>query len=261
MNPIRIAVLVLGVAAAGGAVMLALSPKPQAPAPVAAAAPPPVAAPVDQILVATHELQLGKLVSADDLGWQTWPKASITAFMIQHDDKVVAELTGSIARVNFYAGEPIRRESLIKGATAGFLSAVLPSGMRAVAITIDAQGSTSAGGFVLPNDRVDVIRTVKGSGTAMAESYNSETLLTNVKVLAIGQNIQDKNGAPTQVGSTATLELDPVQAETVILAQRTGQLSLALRSMQDAAQTGHVAIADGKTTVIRYGIETDAGTH
>ncbi len=119
--------------------------------------------------------------------------------------------------------------------------------------TIDAQGTTSAGGFVLPNDRVDVIRTVKGSGTAMAESYNSETLLTNVKVLAIGQNIQEKNGAPTQVGSTATLELDPVQAETVILAQRTGQLSLALRSMQDAAQTGHVAIADGKTTVIRYG--------
>lgn len=262
MNPIRIAVLVLGVAAAGGAVMLAMSPKPQAPTPVAAmpAPVPPPPAPVDQIMVASHDLPLGRVLSADDIGWQSWPEQSLAPFMIHRDNKAASDVVGAIVRGSFYAGEPLRAERLIKGANSGFLSAVLPSGMRAVAITIDAQGSTSAGGFVLPNDRVDVIRTVRGGGNAGAESYTSETLLTNVKVLAIGQNVQDKNGTPTQVGTTATLELDPVQTETVILAQRSGQLSLALRSMQDAGQTGAVNLAEGRTTVIRYGIEADAGS-
>ena len=261
MNPIRIAVLVLGVAAAGGAVMLAMSPKPQAPQPVAVdtvlvPAPPPA----DQIMVAAHDLPLGKVLGADDIAWQSWPKEALASYMIRRDDKPASEVTGAIVRGSFSAGEPLRAERLIKGAGSGFLSAVLPSGMRAVAITIDAQGSTSAGGFVLPNDRVDVIRTVRGSGNAGAETYLSQTLLTNVKVLAIGQNLQDKAGAPTQVGTTATLELDPVQTETVILAQRTGQLSLALRSLQDAGQVGAVNEAEGKTTVIRYGIEADAAT-
>lgn len=259
MNPIRIAVLVLGVAAAGGAVMLAMAPKPQAPAPVAAVpAPAPPPALVDQIMVAARDLPLGRVITADDIAWQSWPEQALAPFMI-HRDKAGADVVGAIVRGSFYAGEPLRPERLIKGANSGFLSAVLPSGMRAVAITIDAQGSTSAGGFVLPNDRVDVIRTVRGGGNAGVESYVSETLLSNVKVLAIGQNVQDKNGTPTQVGNTATLELDPVQTETVILAQRSGQLSLALRSMQDAGQTVGVDLNGGKTTVIRYGIEADAG--
>jgi pilus assembly protein CpaB len=258
MNVIRIAVLVLGVAAAGGAVLLALSPKPQPPAPVptTSVAPPPTAQVLDQILVAAHDLPIGKVLKSEDVTWQSWPKDSIASFMIQKDDKVIADIDGSIARGEFYEGEPIRRERLIKSA-GGFLSAILPSGMRAVAISIDAQGSTSAGGFVLPNDRVDVIRTVKAPGNA-SDAYLSETILNNVKVLAIGQNAADKNGGPNQVGSTATLELDPVQAETIVLAQRTGQLSLALRSVQDAAHVSVAGQAGEKTSVIRYGVETDA---
>lgn len=261
MNPIRIAVLVLAVAAAGGAVVVAMNQKQPAPVQVTAAAPAPTS--TDEILVAAKELPLGKVITPDDMAWQPWPKDAVAAFMIKRDDKVVADLTGSIVRSDFYLGEPIRRERLIKGANSGFLSAVLPSGKRAVAINIDTAGSTSAGGFVLPNDRVDVVRTIKPNAVgAAATDFITDTLLTNIRVLAIGQNVQDKNGQTVVVGSTATLELDPLQAETVILAQRTGQLSLTLRSMLDASQNSAVThMADGKTTIIRYGVETDGSPH
>jgi pilus assembly protein CpaB len=188
--------------------------------------------------------------------------------MIKRADepKVVDDIRGSIARGSFYQGEPIHREKLIKGANSGFMSAILPAGMRAVAINIDSQGSTSAGGFILPNDRVDVVRTYTDTSHAApgsnANAFVSETLLRNVRVLAIGQNVQDKNGQPVVVGTTATLELDPVQAETVILAQRVGQLSLTLRSMQDANQQAMNPgpKEDKDVTVVRFGFASDGLT-
>ena len=139
--------------------------------------------------------------------------------------------------------------------------------MRAVAINTDSQGATSAGGFILPNDRVDVVRTfhddtTKGMPGANANTFISETILHNVRVLAIGQNVQDKNGQPVVVGSTATLELDPVQAETIILAQRIGQLSLTLRSIQDVnKEADPVQKADRGLTVVRFGYAADGAVH
>ncbi|MDB5569666.1 MAG: cpaB, partial [Hyphomicrobiales bacterium] len=162
---------------------------------------------------------------------------------------------GAIARGGFIQGEPIRREKLVKGPNAGFLSALLPAGSRAVAINIDASGGSSAGGFILPNDRVDVVRT-----STAADGMESETILTNMRVLAIGQNIEEKNGERVVAGSNATLEADPVQAETLILAQRTGQISLVLRSMMDASGRPKADVAAppdadrGSVTVIRYGV-------
>jgi pilus assembly protein CpaB len=163
--------------------------------------------------------------------------------------------------MSFFKGEPIRREKLVKGPNSGFMSAILPSGMRAVAINIDTQGSTSAGGFVLPNDRVDVLRTVRDDEAAksgVADAFVTEILLSNIRVLAIGQNVQEKNGERVVIGSNATLEVDPRQAETLILAQRVGQLSLALRSLLDASRTAETATPDQQTdntlTIVRYGI-------
>ena len=118
---------------------------------------------------------------------------------------------------------------------------MLPSGMRAVAINIDPSGGATAGGFILPNDRVDVIRVYRDEEQTKAlgvEVNTAQTILTNVRVLAIGQTVQEKGGEKTVVGANATLELDPAQAELIVLAQRTagaGNLHLTLRSMLDAA--------------------------
>jgi pilus assembly protein CpaB len=125
--------------------------------------------------------------------------------------------------------------------------------MRAVAISIDNRGATSAGGFILPNDRVDVIRTVQG---VEGVPPTSETILTNIRVLAIGQTIQERNGEKVITGETATLELNPPQAELVILAQKVGQLSLALRSLEDVNETG-TPKREGPNAlqVIRFGVQ------
>ncbi|MGH6935691.1 MAG: Flp pilus assembly protein CpaB, partial [Methylocella sp.] len=153
----------------------------------------------------------------------------------------VEELQGSLVRSNFAAGEPLRPDRLVKGPRSGFLAAALSKGSRAVAINIDTQGSSTAGGFILPNDRVDVIRIFHDEDTAhkgAGSSFVSQTILTNVRVLAIGQNFQEKNGERVITGANATLELTPAQAETIILEQRVGQLSLVLRSMNDANTAG-----------------------
>ena len=257
MKKSRIIALFLALAAAAGAFVLASSPKAPSSVPVVAEAPP---APTDDVLVAAKDLPLGTLVDENTLSWQHWPKDSIPAGMIRKSEtpKAFDDIKGSIAKANIYQGEPIRREKLVKG-QGGLMSATLPSGMRAVAINIDSSGATTAGGFIFPNDRVDVIKTYHDeSKSSSGDKYVSETLLRNVLVRAIGPNIQDKNGQPVVVGSTATLELDPVQAEIVVLAQRTGQLSLTLRSLLDAQKTDGAAPQLSKSmTVVRFGSATE----
>lgn len=253
MKKSRLLVLALAIAAAGGAFVMANAPKP---AVVEAQAPPPV--PTDEVLTASHDLPIGTVVADADIGWQAWPKAALAAGMLVRaaDPTAADTLKGSIVRIAFFAGEPIHREKLIKGS--GFMSALLPSGRRAVAINIDSGGSTTAGGFILPNDRVDVVHTYqdqsKAAAGAQAAPVISETLLHNIRVLAIGQNVQDKNGQAVVVGSNATLELEPAQAETIILAQRVGQLSLTLRSVLDQDKdTADTEKVDKSMTVVRYG--------
>ena len=262
MKTARLGVLAVALAAGGGAMYLVGgSPKAPQPVEIAAPAPPPQIA-TEEVLVAKRELPMGTLVNEQDIGWVTWPRDALGSGMIVRKEApgVVEDLKGSVSRMNFFQGEPIRREKLVKGPSSGFMSAILPSGMRAVAINIDTQGSTSAGGFILPNDKVDVIRTFRDDEAAkagVADAFATEVLLANVRVLAIGQNVQEKNGERVVVGSNATLEVDPRQAEVLILAQRVGQLSLALRSLLDASRTKEPAMADqpdNSLTIVRYGI-------
>ncbi len=177
----------------------------------------------------------------------------------------LVDYKGALVRNSLAAGEPIYPERLIKAGTASFMSAILPSGMRAVAINIDQQGSQTAGGFILPNDHVDVIHTYKDEEAAKAGVPNpmvSETILHNIKVLAIGQNIQEHNNERVVVGSNATLELTPQQVETIVLAQRVGQLSLALRSMTDNKAAAGSDTSDTQkpaaVTIVRFGVPIQA---
>src|SRR5581483_1352078 len=235
-------ILVLGVAlAAGGAAAFLVSgddeKKAEAPAPAPVAQLPTV-----DVLIAKGDIPMGTAVSTANFAWQAWPAASTGDSYITKKDRPNAteELNGSITRAPFTAGEPIREAKLIKAnGAAGYMAAILPSGMRAVSTEISPE--TGAGGFILPNDRVDVILSRRPQGDNRSSSTGnvptSETVLTNVRVLAIDQTVEEKNGQRVVVGKTATLELSPRQAETLAQSKQNGTLSLALRSLLDANQT------------------------
>ena len=230
MNTARIVVLAIAIGAGGIAAYLA-SGSDDKPAP---------AQPVAQlqtvdILVAKSDIGLGQSVKPDDLQWQTWPAATASSSFISRASKAdaIKEITGSIARAPFIAGEPIREQKLVKADGSGFMAAILPAGHRAVSTEISPE--TGAGGFILPNDRVDVLLTKrdKSADGKGADVANSEIILTNVRVLAIDQAPKEKEGTSALVGRTVTLELKPEQTETLARARQSGTLSLALRSIAD----------------------------
>lgn len=260
MKTARIAVLGIAVAAGGAAAYL-FSGTPPPPATVTVVAAPTPVNTVD-ILVSAVELPMGQTIRPSDLRWQAWPADTPTGGYITKKQEAGAleDTTGAIVRQAFLPGEPIRREKLIKTDGSGFMSAILPPGMRAVAISIDTRGATSAGGFILPNDRVDLIRTYRDEEASRASGtdvHNSETILNNIRILAIGQTVQERNGEKVVTGETATLELTPAQSELVTLGQKTGQISLALRSLADAGKVDDAPVEDrseNSLTVVRFGV-------
>ena len=193
--------IVLGVALAAGAAAYWLS---FSPAPPPAKETPPVAADTADVLVAKTDIGVGRSVAPENLAWQPWPVNAAGPLYIRRSERpnAIEDMQGYVARAPFIAGEPIREQKLVKANGSGFMSAILPAGMRAVSTEISAE--TGAGGFILPNDYVDVILTHEGN-----QSFVSETILRNVRVLAIDQTIQEKDGQKVVVGRTATLEYGP----------------------------------------------------
>ncbi|MEH2525172.1 MULTISPECIES: Flp pilus assembly protein CpaB [unclassified Bradyrhizobium] len=254
MNTARIVVLAIAIGAGGIAAYLA-SGSGDKPAP---------AQPVAQmqtvdILVAKSDIGLGQSVKSDDLQWQTWPASTASSNFISRASRAdaVKEITSSIARAPFIAGEPIREQKLVRADGSGFMAAILPAGFRAISTEISPE--TGAGGFILPNDRVDVILTkrVKNPDGSGPDISNSEIILSNVRVLAIDQAPKEKEGTSALVGKTVTLELKPDQAETLARSRQNGTLTLALRSIADvnAVEKPDEQFKRGENlNVIRYGV-------
>jgi pilus assembly protein CpaB len=220
--------------------------------------------PTVEVLVAKAEIGLGQSVKPDDLQWQTWPAASASNNFIRRGDQAEAikNISGSIARAPFIAGEPIREAKLVKANGSGFMAAILPTGMRAISTEISAE--TAAGGFILPNDRVDVLLTKreKNADTKTGvDIVRSEVILSNVRVLAIDQAPKEKEGQNAVLGKTVTLELKPEQAETLARSRQSGTLSLALRSiadinMVDAGTDDENPTRKGTSiNIVRYGVQ------
>jgi pilus assembly protein CpaB len=231
MKPARIIVLVIALAAGAIAAFLASRPEPeQAPQPVAQIE-------TVDVLVANNDIGVGTALSPQDVRWQTWPTAAANANFVRKTDRpdAIDQLAGSITRVSFSAGEPIREARLIKAKGSGYMAAILPEGMRAVAT--DVIPETSAGGFILPNDHVDVILTRRDKdaekATGVENVTSSDIIISNVRVLAIDQTVEEKSGQRVIVGKTATLELTPSQTETFTRAKQMGVVTLALRSIAD----------------------------
>jgi pilus assembly protein CpaB len=269
----RVTVLAVALVAGIIAAFLALKLTSAPPAPQEAS----LEAKVDtvQILVTTRDLPMGSTISSDAVQWQDWPRTAASGNFIlrsQNPDGI-NKVAGAMARSTYYAGEPISEAKLIR-TDRGFMSAILPAGERAVATKIAAD--TSAGGFILPNDRVDVIMTRQTPGTAdspggtAAPEFHTETILHNVRVLAIDQTIEDKNGQKVVVGQTATLELTPQQAEILSVAQEMSpRLTLALRSIADgepkagdpSGDAVHLlgGVRKGGITVVKNGVAREVG--
>jgi pilus assembly protein CpaB len=256
MNTARIVVLTIAVGAGGVAAYLASGSDEK-----------PQIQPVAQlqtvdVLVAKADIGLGHSLKPDDMQWQTWPASSASNTFIRRGERpdATTQVTGSIARAPFIAGEPIRDQKLVRADGSGFMAAILPTGMRAISTEISPE--TGAGGFILPNDRVDVIlsKREKSADRGGPDIVNSEIILTNVRVLAIDQAPKEKDGQNAVVGKTVTLELKPEQAETLARARQSGTLALALRSIADlniVEQTEDRAPKRGDSVnVVRYGVSS-----
>lgn len=259
MKAARIVVLSVALAAGGVAALLAgRSPK----APEVKTEPPKMAT-VD-VLVAKSDLPMGRAITPGDVKWEAWPATSAGPSFIRKEDrpKAIESLAGTVARAPFIAGEPIREAKLVNAKGSGFMAAILPTGMRAVSTQISPE--TGAGGFILPNDHVDVLltrRDKEAEKLSGAETHTSETILSNIRVLAIDQNVEEKNGQKVVVGKTATLELSPRQAETLMLAHQMGSLSLALRSITDASGDNQKVEDEPNKrrtgiNIVRFGVST-----
>jgi pilus assembly protein CpaB len=265
MNVARIVVLAIALSAGGVAAYLASGSDNNKSAP----AQPVANLQTVDVLVAKSDIGLGQTVSPDNLQWQSWPAGASSTNFIRRGDRpdATTQIAGSIARAPFIAGEPIREPKLVKANGSGFMAAILPSGMRAVSTEISPE--TGAGGFILPNDRVDVILSKREKNTAAAgspDAVKSEIILSNIRVLAIDQAPKEKDGQNNVVGKTVTLELKPEQAETLARARQTGTLSLALRSIADVNMAENNNETDpspkrGETVnVVRYGVQSSTTT-
>lgn len=252
MNTQRLIVLGIAFAAAGGAAFLARGMLGGG-TPHASATPETVA--MSQVLVAASKLQPGQALVPADVRWQKWPASSVDSSFITHAaaPNLQAALDGTVLRVPVAEGQPLTTNEIVHANATGYMAAMLSPGMRAVSMSITTE--SGAGGFILPNDRVDIIMTRKdNSGGVVAR-----TVLQNIRVLAVGQTVtQEKNQKTLADAKNATLELTPRQAEIVARAQAEGSLSLALRGLGDSA-TSAIAANGGSggdmgVNVIRYGV-------
>ena len=233
MKAAQIIVLGVAVTAAGGAGMIAMDLAEPPPVPVIAA---PVEEPeitTTRVLVAAQTLPVGMRIEPEMLQWKEWPLDAVAEGFVTEADEPAAidELSGATVRLVSFAGEPMQRAKLV-GANERYMSSVLEAGKRAMAIGIDV--ANGAGGFILPNDRVDVIAiTLPPSGDQQAAV--AQTVLTNVRVLAIDQTITESaEGGVTRLGNTATLEVTQREAELLAITRQTAaRVSLTLRSSAD----------------------------
>ncbi|MCA1490052.1 Flp pilus assembly protein CpaB [Sinorhizobium alkalisoli] len=237
MKPVRIIILAVAVGSAAMAGLLVMK--------LTRGRAPQIAAPVIEreptinVLVASKSLPVGARLGAESIRWMAWPKDNIAEGMITEENRPAAvdDLSGAVVRLPIFNGEPVRPEK-IADASNRIMSSLLPAGKRAVATEITV--ATGAGGFILPNDRVDVIMVRKSDGNGL---YLTETVLSNVRVLAIDQQVEVKeDGSKSVLGTTATLELTPEQSKVMTVAQQMAErISLALRSVADAQEPDTVA--------------------
>ena len=224
-----------------------------------------------KVLVAKTDLRVGTLLTPDELKWANWPESTINpAYFVEEIAPDAMEiLTGSVVRSAMYADEPVMPQKIVQKGETGFMAALLSPGKRAMTIEISPESASA--GFILPDDRVDIILTqlVEFVGEDLPPQLITKTIMENARVIAIDQTFGDVDGIPTLTGSTATMEVKQVQAELLANAARSGTLSLTLRSAADAgfnegeALANDLALSDiesgGRSVMIYRSTNAEAG--
>jgi pilus assembly protein CpaB len=228
---------------AGGTAMLVRSWLAQQRTVEAEAAPMPPPPTQKSVLVARSAIARGQILKPTDLAWQTWPDGGLDRAYIQKGAKTIEDIAGWVARDPLGPGEPITEGKVVAPGSRGFLAAVLRPGMRAVSVPVTATSGIS--GFVFPGDQVDILIThplqASGGKGEGVPHQASETVLHDVRVLAVDQKLDSKGGEAI-VAHTATLEVTPKQSEVIAVASEMGKLSLSLRSL--TTPPGEETVAD-----------------
>src|ERR1700737_842611 len=239
--------LFVAIVPAGGPAVLARSwLAAQRAAEIAEASPLALPTPAKSVLVARSGIQRGQILKPDDLIWQVWPEGALDKNYVLLGTRTPESFAGAVARNPVAGGEPITEAKIVAPGNRGFLAAVLKPGMRAISVPVTVTSGIS--GFIFPGDQVDLLITylvpVTGTPAAGGSSYEhkaSETVLHDVRVIAIDQRLETKAGEAL-VAHTATLEVTPKQSEIIALASEIGKLSLSLRSLvpgvSEVAATG-----------------------
>jgi pilus assembly protein CpaB len=282
MNPLRVMiVLVAAVSAIGLAVVMQKAMGGKAPPAAVVQAPAAIDKPMTQVLVAKRDLVIGERLTAADVTWQAWPSDAINAAFITNGaaapaptkttakaakavgdvaDGMIGGVTpekaieGAIVRDPILAGEPITPRKIVRGGEGGYLSVVLSPGKRAMAVPVTSE--TAVGGFLLPGDRVDVLQTREGQSGgegegAAAKTVVADTILQNVRVLALDQSTAAEKDAKTIVAATATLEVGPIEAEALARAKAAGPVTLILRAYTDLGGPSGLGVRSQESNVVR----------
>jgi pilus assembly protein CpaB len=261
MNTQRMLILGVAAVAAGAAALLArglMGGGTQ----TAKAAPPPPRLVTAEVLVAATNLQPGTALTAAQVRWQEWPKNAVDSSFITHEatPDLGHVIQGTVVRAPLVAGEPLATTKFVHADAAGVMAAMVTPGMRAMSTSITTDND--AGGFILPNDRVDVM--VTGSITGDKNHSVAITFMRDVRVLAVDQTYSQDKDQKTLLAKTVTLEVTPLQAQLLATAQAKGPISLALRALGDsgAQKTDKAETAsDGSdmgVRIIGYGLPRGA---
>jgi pilus assembly protein CpaB len=195
------------------------------------------------ILVASRDLPTGSFVRPEDMTWTAWPEGQTSDSYMHKGKDSEQTLVGSVVRSRIAAGEPMSASRVVKPGDRGFLAAVLSPGMRAVSVSVTA--TSGIAGLVFPGDRVDLVLShaikYENDQSTAGPRYASETVVHDLRVLAIDQTTDDQNGKPV-LAKNVTFEVTPKQVEMIGVANNLGQLSLSLRSL---GHPGETDMADG----------------
>lgn len=248
----RILLFLLAIASGLGAAWLILMQPDPEPEPALAPDPEPAeAVTMHDVLVFARDIPVDTAIMPEDLRWQSWPEEALQDTFILRNDRPEApeELERRVARSDLHSGDPVR-EGRLRSVGSGAIAAMLDPGQRALAVRVSVE--STAGGFVLPGDRVDLLHTTTPPEGGRSRS---RALVTNLRVLALDQRTHSGPDEIATIGQTATLEVTPEQAEIITAAERTGRLTLVLRSRSDGDEPPQLddRAADRNITVIRRG--------